>query len=139
MNLAFRILKSYFPELNERFYDELDFWFFCDDRGIDASERKMKKKGYYVADESGDYIFIDSRLRSPRKLEVIFHELTHALLHFPTPELKSRQQFEAQALALIFLIPQKALFDYSWLEENPTRYAFKLFRERQRLYFLYQL
>ncbi len=46
-------------------------------------------------------------------------------------------EFEADALATIALVPKLALDSYDFLEEHPNRYARQLFKNRQKLEFLY--
>lgn len=128
-----------FPEFNRKSYREIDFWDVCYSKEFETVERRQKRKGYYVADYSGDYIFIDSRLKNYRWLAVAFHELSHALLHFPSPFLAEKQQFEANAFSIMMLCPLPELDAGSEMRkaakyDHVVRF---LIRERERLYFLY--
>ena len=75
----------------------------------------------------------------------MFHELSHHFLHGGRDKtqayflglLETKNEFEADALAVIALIPLSALKSFDFLEENPNRYAKKIYKDRQKVYFLY--
>lgn len=68
-------------------------------------------RGMYIEDNNEKIIFIDSRLTGDEELFVSFHELGHALLHSPGLACcsRSKQDFEADAVALIALFPVDTL------------------------------
>lgn len=138
MNLSLPKLYRIMPDLNRRPLDESDFWQVCESRKIDVIERRQKKKGYYVPTKDGDFVFIDSRLKNLNWLTVAYHELFHALLHFPAPFLAGKHQFEANAFTIISLCPLPALSDTEYLRAaNYCHVRRFIIRERQRLNFLY--
>lgn len=137
MMLCYERIKKIIPAFNERPLTEDDFYFLTEVNNIDVCEMKLKKRGYHVWDGEDDYIFIKKTLRGLKWMETAFHELFHAMLQIPLKYMHRRQQLEANAFALIALIPLPMLQSYSFLEENPTRHAYWLFKERQKIFFLY--
>lgn len=138
MNLSLPKLTRVLPALNKRVLTESDFWQVCAAREIEVVERRMNKKGYYVPHQCGDLIFIDSRLKSFYWLEVAYHELFHALLHYPAPFLSGKHQFEADAFMIMALCTLESLTDAEFLRQAKHCRALRfIIRERQRLNFLY--
>jgi Zn-dependent peptidase ImmA (M78 family) len=140
MRLSFHKLLDTLPELNKKNHTPEDFWQVCGEKKIIVRERPFRKKGYYVPDlVAGDCIFINSRLKNYRWLEVALHEMFHALLHFPSPFLAGKQQFEANAFTVMALCPLAQLDAGSEMralarENHEIRF---ILRERERLYFFY--
>lgn len=134
---SYDIVKKLIPSLNERQLTDVDFSFTADFKGFDVCEMKLKKRGYHVWDDGVDYIFIKKALRGIKWLETAFHELFHAVLQIPMKALHDKQQKEVVALSLIAIIPFPMLENYTFLEENPTPYARRLFKEREKIYFFY--
>lgn len=137
VKLSYNKIKEIIPAFNERSLEAEDFFFLTETNSIDVCEMKLKKRGYHVWEDGEDYIFIKKTLRGLKWLETAFHEMFHAVLQVPTNYIHHKQQLEANAFALIALIPLPMLDGYSFLEENPTAHAHWLFKERKRVYFLY--
>lgn len=137
MNTVFRIVKGFIPHFNERQVTENDCFFLVDLKHIDFTEMKLKRRGYHVFDDGIDYVFVKKTLRGLKWLETAIHELFHVITGAPMDEIHDKQQREVVALCLIALIPLPMMMDYRFLEENPTPYARRLFREREKVYFLY--
>lgn len=100
---------------------------------------------FYFSVEGKCFIVLKKSLRGLRRAFALAHELAHHFLHggqdsanaFFEGLLESKNEFEADALALIALIPLHSLNDFDFLENHPNRYARKLYRERQKVHFLY--
>lgn len=132
---------------NSRALTEQDFYAICEAENIEVLEMNVSTSFYMkVLDEP--IIVLNKRLKGLKRTFAMFHELSHHFLHGGRDAetqawflgmTETRNEVEADALALIALIPLEALNNYDFLEENPTRYAKKLFKERQRLNFLYGL
>lgn len=137
MMLSYLKIKEIIPAFNERALTPEDFFLLAETNNIDVCEMKLKRRGYYVWDDGDDYVFIKMSLRGLKWLETAFHELFHALTSIPVDYLHHKQQIEANAFALIALIPLPSLKSYAFLEENPTSNAQWLFKERKRVFFLY--
>lgn len=137
MMLSYQRIKEVIPAFNERPLTPEDFFFLTETNDIDVCEMKLKRRGYHVWDDGDDYIFIKKTLRGLKWQETAFHELFHALVQVPLAIIHRKQQLEASAFALIALVPLPMLRDYDFLEQNPTRHAYWIYRERQRVYFLY--
>ncbi len=137
MMLSYNKVKEIIPAFNERPLTPEDFFILTEMNDIDVCEMKLKKRGYHVWEDGDDYIFIKKTLCGLKWLETAFHELFHAVLQIPTGYMHFKQQMEANAFALIALIPLPMLDGYSFLEENPTTHAYWLFKERRRVFFLY--
>jgi Zn-dependent peptidase ImmA (M78 family) len=91
------------------------------------------------------FIVLKKKLKGLRKAFAMFHELAHHFLHgakesanaFYFGMIESKQEIEADAMATIALVPKFMLNSYDFLEEHPNRFARQLFRNRQKLEFLY--
>ena len=131
MNLSFCKLKKIFPKLNERELTLEDFYSVASEYQISIVEMRLKRRGYSLFDleTRQDFIFVKKDLDSLKMLETVYHEVCHSLI--------SANETEANAFRLIALIPATKLDSYDWLEENPTKYAFKLWQERLRVRFLF--
>ncbi len=137
MRLSYERIKKTIPAFNERELTEQDFSILADAHEIDVCEMTLRRRGYHVWNDKNDYIFIKKSLMGVKWRETAFHELFHALLSAPIETMRDKQQLEAVCLSLIALIPLPLMRDYQFLEENPTRYARRLFKEREKVYFLY--
>jgi hypothetical protein len=134
---AFQAIKAIIPEFNERVVDLDRILSIIEQLKTEYHEMKMKRDGYHVWDEGQDYIFIKKTLTGLKKHEATAHEGIHAMISVPIEALHSKQQCEANVLSVIALIPLPFLKDRWWLEENPSEYAFQLWKERQRILFFY--
>ena len=103
---------------NERPLTESDFYRLCRRFKVNVVEMPLRTDGFYYRVMGRDYIAIDSRLSGAKKLLVQFHELAHFLLHTPESGAtanfhgvgrKTRQEREADAVALCSLIPRRML------------------------------
>lgn len=142
MKYSLEKLKKY--GFNERQLSADDFYNICEVENITIIEMETSTSFYMTANNKS-FIILKKNLRGLRRNFTQFHELAHHFLHggrgitgaFYFGLLDNTQELEADALALIALIPLPELKSYEFLEDHPNRYAVKLFRERQRLYFLY--
>lgn len=144
MNLILtRLLKS-IPHLNQRALTETDFYKLCRKERIAVKEIPLKENiyGYYTNLKGKCYIVINRNLPKMRWLEVAFHELGHHYLHAPVPQsvffnsqqLSHKQEFEAQTLALLALIPQSFLKTLEMDEDLIFEYPLHLIEERIKLF-----
>ena len=127
MNLSLETLKKHLPRLNEKIYGETDFYRLCRREKIKVYELPLQETifGYYSNYRGKAYIILNSRLDKTKRLEVGYHELGHHLLHAPVPEsvffdsqrLSNKQETEAQAFALLALVPATLL---KQIEESPS-------------------
>lgn len=140
MNLSLPALTKVLPDFGRRVHDTADFWRAAEVSGIEVAERRLKKRGYYVAESDGDLIFIDSRLKDFRWLCVAYHEIVHAILHYPSPFLAGKHQFEANAFSIMLICPLSELAPNSNLRHfaGSDRVARLIIRQREQINFLYQ-
>ena len=91
-------------------------------------------------------IVIDCRLPAEKKLEACFHELGHHFLHGPIHSsvfykkkslLIDRQELEAQAFAIIALIPLNLLKQIEMYPEMENDIPAHLLQQRRELYTLW--
>lgn len=142
MNLSLAKLKKY--GFGEKSLTETDFYAICENENIRILETDAATSFYFCA-SGKPVIVLDKKLKGLPKLFAAFHELAHHFLHGGTHFqsafffglTESKNEFEADALSLIALIPAFKIGNTDFLDENPNRYALKLFKDRQRLYFLY--
>jgi Zn-dependent peptidase ImmA (M78 family) len=106
---------------NERPLNEDDFLALCGCFDITVDEQQLGVGGFYYRVMGRDFIAVDSRLRWPEKLGVLFHELGHFLLHAPRTGAaagfhrvgrSTRKEREADVFALCALIPR------AWVESR---------------------
>lgn len=133
--------------LNERRLVESDLDLLCERDRIRILPQHVETS-FYMSVMDQHFIVIPKRLRGLKREFVIWHEIGHHLLHggrdagtqaFWFGLNESKNETEANAFATVALIPRPALCSYDWLEENPGRFAQQLWRDRQRLFFLYNL
>lgn len=142
MKLSLKKLSRF--GFNQRVLTERDFYDICEKENIIVVEREVYTSFYFTTDEY-HFIVIKKSLKGMRKTFSMFHELSHHFLHggrdttnaFYFGMLETKAEFEADALALIALIPLPSLKNFAFLEEHPNRYARKLYRDRIKLNFLY--
>ncbi|MFV0388420.1 MAG: ImmA/IrrE family metallo-endopeptidase [Pyrinomonadaceae bacterium] len=123
---------------------EEDFHRICADFEIEVIYERVKRP-FYMRLMDQEFIVLNRRSRGLRNLFDSFHELAHALEHGGKSHevalfrglVKSKEEVEADTFALLAIIPESAL--ESFLEENSTRFARKLFRERERVRVLFGL
>ena len=110
---------------NERPFDEADFIAICRKFSITVTEMPLTMGGFYYRVRGRDFIALDSRLRGPKRLFVMFHELGHFLLHVPDSGAtanfhgvgrRTRKEKEADLFALCALMPKRLLIERT-LEE----------------------
>lgn len=142
MILSLKKLSRY--GFNRRILTEADFYRICEMLRITVLEMDVSRS-FYMSVGGKSFIVLAEKLKGLKKTFVMFHELAHHFLHgardrasaFYFNLLDDKNEFEADALALIALIPVSSLRSFDFLEEHPNRYARKLYKDRQRLYFLY--
>jgi Zn-dependent peptidase ImmA (M78 family) len=139
MRLAFEKLKTLIPALNIRPLTEADFWFAAERYDIQVFEIPLKNNGYYVYEDERDYIFLKATLKGILWLETANHELMHALLHHPNEGIHDRQQAEADALALICMMPIGDLEDLSHSADSMDHDHYHLYQQRMVVYKKYGL
>lgn len=105
MNLAFRALKKFLPELNERIICPEDLFDLYERLDIEFYEIPLQGNGYYIREGGSDYIFLKYFLRQLLRHETILHETVHALIHYPFEYLTRKQNLEAEVFALIGMMP----------------------------------
>lgn len=140
MLLAYSRIKTLVPEFNRRTFTRQNIFALVLKFNCEIFERIQRKAGYYVLDKDGDAILIDSRVSGIFWFEVAFHEIVHLLIHYPCDFLHSKQHFEAENLALVFLIPRRKLLEYQItpFDEIDPRLIPYLIR-RQRIFEVYKI
>lgn len=129
---------------NERPLTEEDFYRLCRRHKVTVQEMPLQVSGFYYCLLGRHYIAINSRLRQPKKLFVMFHEFAHYLVHAPDSGAtanfhgigkKTRKEFEADAFAACALIPLpmveklsvQELIETEGLPEDLVRQRIELF------------
>ena len=100
---------------NRKQLTEDDFYKLCRRHRIMVQEMPLRVGGFYYSMLGRHYIAINSKLRQPEKLFVMFHEFAHYLIHSPDIGVtanfhgigrKTRKESEADAFACCALIPR---------------------------------
>ncbi len=148
MKFSLLALSARLPDLNNKVYTETDFYNICTEENIFTAEACLPKRtnGIYLIYDNSPMIIIQSSLNYYEKLEAGFHELGHHFLH--TPSQKSayfkttnfhfnQQELEAQAFALIALIPLTLLRQIELYPDIQNDIPDKLLKDRLDLFFKY--
>lgn len=130
--------------VNREFLTESDFLHICESEGIEIIET-AGRFSWYMTVENQPFIVLPRRLRGLRRLFAAFHELAHHFRHYghaPNQVFfhgltSDKEEFEADGFATVCLVPKAALESYDFLEDHPNRFARQLFKNRQKLEFLY--
>jgi Zn-dependent peptidase ImmA (M78 family) len=114
--LAFiKKVRSLGCKWNEKELNESDFHHLCKRHKIKVVEMPLRVSGFYYSVLGRHYIAINSRLKHPKKLFVMFHEFAHYLMHAPDLGVtasfhgvgrKTRKETEADVFAACALIPR---------------------------------
>lgn len=142
MNLALEKLKKY--GFNERFLTESDLLDICEQENITVLSCDVPTS-FYLDVEGEYFIVLQKTLKGLPRDFALAHEISHHLLHcgattdraFFLNLLDSKNEVEADALATIALCPRRALYSFDFLEEHPNAFARRVFKNRQKLDFLY--
>lgn len=127
------------PATEERFYE------ICEAEGVEVHHSDNKFSFYFAEPSLAIYcIVLPKRRKGVRRLFEMWHELAHHFLasaHEPTVAfnglLHNKCEAEADAIALVAMMPKDRLNELAFLDGS--RYGSKLFNDRMRLYFLYDI
>lgn len=106
---------------NKKPLAEEDLYKLCKRRKITVVEMPLRTNGFYYCVKGRHFIAVDSKLRQPKKLFVMFHEFAHYLMHAPDTGTtanfhgvgkKTRKENEADTFAMCALIPKP------WIENR---------------------
>lgn len=150
MNLAFRKLKGALPGLNKRPFTLADFYRICRREKIKVHEIPLRVPGFYMVNRGHAHLYLNSALRGVAFLLAALHELGHHFLHAPPTRTvayfyrlppNSKKELEAQAFALIALIPDWLLKKFLANEENPGDWGFdeEMMRDRCDIFVRYSM
>ena len=131
---------------NDRRLTEKDFYRICEKEQITVMENNDVASSFYLSVMGKHFIVIGKRLRGVHRLHAMFHELVHHW-HSGHDEANaffyglndSKPEAEADALACIALIPERDLGKFGILNEYPRVFAKKIYNDRMRIYFLYNI
>ena len=103
---------------NERPLGERDFDALCRRFRITVQEMPLSTAGFYYRLLGRDFIAIDSKLKGPQRLAVLFHEFAHFLFHtseagpaagFHGVGRRTRKEIEADVFSLCAILPRSLL------------------------------
>ena len=129
---------------NEKELKESDFYRLCKRHKITVIEMPLRVSGFYYSVLGRHYIAINSRLKQPKKLFVMFHEFAHFLMHAPDHGVtasfhgiggKTRKETEADVFAACALVPRTVIESRTaqeLIEEDGLPAS--LVAERQKIY-----
>jgi Zn-dependent peptidase ImmA (M78 family) len=109
---------------NKKPLTELDFHKLCRRRKITVVEMPLATNGFYYCVKGRHFIAVDSKLRQPKKLFVMFHEFAHYLMHAPDTGTtanfhgvgkKTRKEAEADTFAMCAIMPKP------WIETRSVQ------------------
>lgn len=139
-----RLLKSLEQYgIGVRVLSEEDFWRICEIENIEVIW-SPEKFSFYFSILGRRFITLPKRRKGLRLLYAQFHELGHALMSSAQDvdaaflsEVHTRDESEADAIALVALMPKHALEELAFLDGS--RLGGKLYNERLRLLFIYDV
>ena len=142
MIISLKKLKRF--GFNEREQREEDFYRICEIEKITVLELNVPTS-FYFACNGEFFIVIKKTLRGIKKTFSMFHELAHHFLHGGSSKpnayffglIESRNELEADMIATVAMIPKNKIGCLDFLEEHSNRFAKKIWKDRQKLYFLY--
>jgi Zn-dependent peptidase ImmA (M78 family) len=149
MNLSLTKLFRCVPELNKRPLTDADLYRICRREKVKLHNIPLRVPGFYMVIRGKPHIYVNGSLRGVAWLLAAFHELGHHLLHAPPHstvayfyKLKpnTKEENEAEAFALIALIPESLLLKLIASEEYAEDYGFpsELLNERCEFYARYR-
>ncbi len=103
---------------NERPLDEDDFYRLCSEHDVTVVESPLQTSGFYFSMRRKHFIAVNSELRGPQRLFVMFHEFAHFYLHAPNSGAgarfhgvgrKTRQEAEADLFAVCAIMPRSMI------------------------------
>ena len=138
------LLKNLEPHgIGIRPLTEEDFWSICEKENIEVIW-SPEKFSFYFSVLGRKFITLPKRKRGLRLLYAMFHELGHALA---SPGLEvdaaflsaahTKDEAEADAIALVAMIPKHKIKEMAFLDNS--RFGGKLWNERLRLWFIYDI
>jgi len=108
MNLTFRLLKKYFPELNKKVISRERIVRVLATIGIPVFDIPMEGRGAYIRDVSdgSEYVFIKYNLQTLIYHETLAYEGVHALAHDPAAKfLERRHNLQSEVFSLVMMMP----------------------------------
>lgn len=121
----------------------------CKRKKITVTEMPLRTGGFYYCVKGRHYIAIDSRLKYPEKLFVMFHEFAHYLMHAPDTGTtanfhgvgkRTRKEREADAFALCALIPTVWMIERTAEElHDDEGIPVKMLDERREIFEKYRI
>lgn len=104
---------------NRRAFTEADVYRICRREKVKIIEYPISGTlGFYMRCAGRCIITVDSRLRGVRRVYVLLHELAHYFLHVPAEATAAhffrlrpdtKQEFEAEAFAVVAVLPETLL------------------------------
>lgn len=130
-------------DFNKRPLTEADLLRSCQSLGVSICWAAMPVlKGFHTTIDGRATIFLDRELAGAELLFVAFHELAHAVLHESDGSVslnffkrsESRKEQEADAIALICLVPKCALIKTAGKLRDLSPFERELLQARACLY-----
>jgi Zn-dependent peptidase ImmA (M78 family) len=116
--MRFLIRKFSRLRLNRHVFSVADVWMLCDEYEVDIKEGDYEQEAFYMKIHGKATIYVRRDVRGIRWLYVVLHELAHHILHatrydnaafFFLDRQDSKQHHEAEAFALMAMLPEKFL------------------------------
>lgn len=113
MKTITRLVSKYFPDLNKRIHYERDALDFCDRHGVIIHETtNINDLGEYRMYKGQPFILLHKFTNSRYRVWVLFHEITHYILHptsiaqFSDEVTKRKIEKEANFIAALLMMPK---------------------------------
>lgn len=129
--------------VGQKAFTEDDFFRLCEAENVSIIWSPEKFSFYFNVLDRG-FIVLPKRKKGLKLLFSMLHEWAHHKLHGGSEPvalwegmLHTKNEAEADAIALVALIPKDKMSDMAFLDGS--RFGAHLWNERMRLYFLYDI
>lgn len=148
MQTVVTLLEKKIPEFNERSLTVADFWKLAEKEDIAVIEKLLPVRSFLMTLGGISTICISSNLSRAAWLESAWHEMTHyychgqeslysILYHSRSPTFENKIELEAEAGALIALIPRADLAQSSIDMECDDYDYWDIMTRRRKLFQIY--
>lgn len=111
MNHIYLTMQKYVPAFNRKVLTEDDGYLFCEKHNISVLESEhIDGEGMFIVYKGHSFIFLSKFLKQSHRAFVLWHEIGHAILHYPLPcgfsfQAKRKIEKEAEIVACMSIVP----------------------------------
>lgn len=133
MFLTYRRLKYFLPELNEQVITPERIFEVFESLKVECAEIPLSRNGYYAVSDGANYVFLKRAMTALLLHETLAHECVHLLVHYPAAFLLSKHELEAEAFALVAMIPRTDLPRLNRIKHQLDDESYELLKRRNKV------